>query len=269
MSRYDDYQFLTVSVDDGVATVTFSRPHRLNAVRSQDHTEMVRILRDLGDDDEVRAAVVTGAGKGFSIGGDFELLEEMIEHPDRVRGLMEEARALVYAHIDLHKPIIAAVNGVAAGAGLAFALLCDIVIAERGVRVTDGHIRGGLAAGDGGTLIWPLAVGLTKAKRYLLTGDWITAEEAERIGLITEVVEPGESVARATVYARRLAAGPQYAIRSTKQALNQWLRMGALTSFDYSLGLEGASFGSEEMKGAVRSLRETKVGAIPPDPATP
>jgi enoyl-CoA hydratase len=265
IGRYASYQFLSVQVSRGIAVVTFNRPETLNAVRSTDHAEMVQILRDLAQDDDVRVAVVTGAGRAFSVGGDLDLLDEMIDHPERLAGLMDEGRAMINGHIALHKPIVAAVNGYAAGAGLAFALLCDWIVADRGAKLADGHTRAGLAAGDGGALIWPLTVGLAKAKRYLLTGDWITAEEAERIGLITEVVEPGRCLERALAVAERLAAGPQLAISYTKQALNQWLRMGAITAFDYSLGLEIATFGTDEMRAATKSLRDTKIGGIPPE----
>ncbi len=264
--RYGDYRFLAVEVAGGIAVVTLNRPEALNACRLEDHAEMARILRDLARDETVRVAVVTGAGRAFSVGGDLALLEEMIEHPERLERLVADGREMIEAHIALDKPIVAAVNGYAAGAGLALALLCDYIVVDRDAQLADGHIRAALAAGDGGALIWPLTVGLVRAKRYLLTGDWITASEAERIGLVTEVVEPGCSLARALDVARRLASGPQQAIRSTKRALNQWLRLGAVTAFDYSLALEAATFGTEEMRRAVDGLRATRTPAIPPNP---
>jgi enoyl-CoA hydratase len=180
--------------------------------------------------------------------------------------LLHDAKAVIDAHEALDKPIIAAINGWAMGAGLAFALLCDMIYAERGVMMADGHIRAAIAAGDAGALIWPLTVGLTKSKRYLLTGDAIDADEAERIGLITEVVEPGTSLAVATAMARRLANGPQLAIRYTKRALNQWLRLGSVTAFDYSVALEMLTFRSADFRLAVENLKASKTPAIaPPD----
>jgi len=149
------------------------------------------------------------------------------------------------------------------GAGAAFALLCDFVIMEEHAMLADGHIRAALAAGDGGALIWPLAVGITRAKKYLLTGDWITATEAERIGLVTEVVPKGESVERAMAIARRLAAGPQTAISFTKQAVNSWLKLAVAPAFDYSLALEGLTMKLDDVPKALKGLRETGQGAIP------
>ena len=131
--------------------------------------------------------------------------------------------------------------------------------------VADGHIRAALSAGDGGTLIWPLTMGLTKAKKYLLTGDWIGAEEAERLGLVSEVVDAGRSLERAVDVARRFANGPQLAIRATKMALNQWLRLGQMASFDYSLALEFLSASDDDVPRALESLRARGAGAIEPD----
>jgi Enoyl-CoA hydratase/isomerase len=153
-------------------------------------------------------------------------------------------------------------NAVAKGGGATFALLCDYIIVERSTVLSDGHIRAALTAGDGGTLIWPLAMGLTKAKRYLLTGDNISVEDAERFGLVTEVVEDGQSRARAMDVARRLADGPQVAIRNTKVALNQWLRLGQTTSQDYALALQMLSGTHDDVLAALNSLKSGGVGAI-------
>jgi len=265
MMDYSGYKFLAIDVKDGIAFITINRPEKMNATDREGHGELPKILRDLALDDEVKVAVVTGAGKAFSIGGDLEMMEQMNAHPEQLIGLLDEARELVNAHIDLEKPIIAAINGYAMGAGAIFGLLCDFVIAERKAKMADGHVRAAVAAGDGGALLWPLTMGLAKAKRYLLTGDWITAEEAERVGLITEVVENGESLKRATQIAKRLVAGPQTAIRYTKRALNQWLRMGGAAVFDYSLALEMMTFVTDDTKNAIKDLKAKGPGAIPPE----
>ena len=267
MVDYSRYKYLAVDVRGAIAFITINRPDRMNACNREDHAEFPRILRDLARDDELKVAVVTGAGRAFSVGADLDLLEYMNTHPDELTELSNEAREIVNAHIDLEKPIIAAINGYAMGAAAIFGLLCDFVIVERQAKIADGHVRAALAAGDGGALIWPLAVGLTKAKRYLLTGDWINAQEAERIGLVTEVVEEGESLKRAAEIAERLAAGPQTAIRYTKRALNQWLRLGATTAFDYSLALEMMTFLTDDMRNAARDLKAKGPGAIPPERA--
>lgn len=266
MVDYGGYRYLDVDVRDGIAFIVINRPERLNACRLMDHREFSLVLRDIARDDTVKVAVVTGAGRAFSVGGDLELLERMLDQThDEAEQLFDDARELVLAHVDLDKPIVAAVNGYAMGAGAAFALLCDFIIMERQATIADGHIRAAIAAGDGGTLIWPLTVGLTKTKQYLLTGDGIGAEEAARIGLITEVVDEGQALERATEVAKRLAAGPQRAIRYTKRSLNQWLRNGVATSFDYSLALELRTMGSDEAAEALRALRDSKQPAIPKD----
>ena len=267
MVDYSGYRYLVVDVKDGIAFVTINRPDRLNACDREGHAEFPRILRDIARDDEVKVAVITGAGHAFSTGGDLDFLGYMNAHPDELPGLLDEVREMINAHIDLEKPVIAAINGLAMGAGAMFGLLCDFVIVERQAKIADGHIRAALAAGDGGVLILPLTVGLTRAKRYLLTGDWLSAQEAERIGLVTEVVEEGESLTRATEIAERLAAGPQTAIRYTKRALNQWLRLGATTAFDYSLALEMMTFVTDDMKNAIKDLKAKGPGAIPPEGA--
>lgn len=267
MANYDGYQFIEVDVRVGIAYLVLNRPERLNACSLDDHAEFSRVLRELARDDAVRVAVVTGAGRAFSVGGDLDLLESLVDGPEEdAERLFDDARELVLAHVDLDKPIVAAVNGYAMGSGAAFALLCDYIVMERQATIADGHVRAALAAGDGGALIWPLTVGLTNAKRYLLTGDGVDAAEALRIGLVTEVVDEGQSLERATAVATRLAAGPQQAIRYTKRVLNQWLRNGVATAFDYSLALEMRTMKSAEAADAIANLRASKRPAIPRDP---
>lgn len=265
---YNSYKFLDIVVDDGIACITINRPEAKNACDREGHSEFARILTDLARDDDVRAAVVTGAGRTFSVGGELELLEHLSSHPEDVPEVMDEARGIVNLHIALDKPIIAAINGVAMGAGLAFAMMCDWVVVERQARLADGHIRVALAAGDHASLVWPMCIGLMKSKRYLLTGDSIGAEEAERLGLVTEVVDEGMSLQRAMAVARRLADGPQTAIRHTKRSLNQWLRVGAAQTFEYSLALEFLAFSSSELKNALQAIRADGRTAISPEPRT-
>jgi enoyl-CoA hydratase len=265
-TTYSEFSYLDVEINDGVAIIHINRPEKSNACDSEGHRELSTILRVLQGDDAVRAAVITGRGSTFSAGGDLALIEAIHDSPVVSTQAMREAREVIQSHIDCEKPIVAAINGVGMGASLAFALLCDYVIIERTVKIADGHIRAALSAGDGGTLIWPLTVGLTKAKRFLMTGDWIEAEEAERLGLVTEVVDQGRSLERATQVAHRFAQGPQLAIRSTKVALNQWLRLGQMTSFDFSLALEFLAAAGDDVPNAIQDLRNRGIGAMPADP---
>jgi enoyl-CoA hydratase len=236
--NYDGYSFLAVEVHESIAFVTLNRPGQLNACNHADHEEYLQILKDLAADGDVRVALFTGAGRAFSAGAHHDYLEELVSGPEWLGPLHDQARGLVHGLIDFEKPLVTAVNGFAAGSGLVLALFSDIVIADRSATLADGHVRVAMAAGDGGVLIWPLAAGITKAKRYLLLGDGISAVEAERAGLVTEVVDDGESLTRATEFARRFVALPEQAVRYTKRALNQWLRLGASVAGDYSLGLQ-------------------------------
>lgn len=252
------YGFLDVSVREGIAYVVINRPERMNACSAEDHGEFAQVLRDLQADPEVRVTVLHGAGRAFSVGATYEYMERLTREPDLLAELQEQVHDLVHAHIDMDKPVVAAVNGVATGSGLMFALLSDYVIVEEDVKLADGHIRAALAAGDGGVLIWPMAVGITRAKRYLLTGDWISAQEAERIGLVTELVPKGAALGRATEVAERFRAMPELPVRYTKRAVNQWLAAGALNGFDYSVSLEMQSFalGGEGVRAALERLKE-------------
>ena len=263
MVDYKTYQHLLVDKRDGVALLTMNRPEVLNATNFQLHNELSRIWLDLGQDSEVRVAVITGTGNAFSAGGDFEMIEEAIGNPEVVASNMQEASDIVHNMINLDKPVISAINGVAVGAGLAVALLADISIASETARITDGHVRLGVAAGDHAAVIWPLLCGMAKAKYYLLTCDFLDGKEAERIGLVSMAVPPDKLMSTAMEVAQKLASGPQSAIRWTKRSLNQWLRMAAHTSFDYSLALEMLGFFGGDIKEGLQALKEKRSPDFP------
>jgi enoyl-CoA hydratase len=149
-------------------------------------------------------------------------------------------------------------NGVASGLGATIALFCDIIIAAKTARIGDPHVRVGIVAGDGGCVIWPLLVGPARAKEYLLTGDLVNAEEAERIGLINRVVAPEELYPTALALAQRLAAGAPKAIGWTKLSVNRWLKEGLNLIMDASLGLEWITFGTEDHREAVDAFLEKR-----------
>ena len=263
MTDYSSYQHLLVEKQDGVALLTMNRPEVLNATNFRLHYELSHIWLDLGQDPEVRVAVITGAGNAFSAGGDFEMIEQTIGNPEVVATTMTEAGDIVRNMINLDKPVVSAINGVAVGAGLAVALLADISIASDTARITDGHVRLGVAAGDHAAAIWPLLCGMAKAKYYLLTCDSLDGKEAERIGLVSLAVPADEVMPKAMEVARKLAAGSQPAIRWTKRALNQWLRMAGHTAFDYSLALEMLGFFGEDVKEGLQSLKEKREPDFP------
>ena len=258
MSRYDSYKHLRVEVKDNIALLTMDRPDVLNATNARLHYELSRIWVDIGDDPEVRVALITGAGRAFSAGGDLNGLRGTVGNSQEIARSMKEARDIVHNMVALDKPIVSAINGVAVGAGLAVALLADISIASDRARFTDGHVRLGVAAGDHACLIWPLLCGMAKTKYYLLTCDFLDGTEAERIGLVSKVVPHDELMSTAMQVARKLANGPQPAIQWTKRALNQWLRMAEHTSFDYSLSLEMLGFFGDDVKEGLDSLQEKR-----------
>lgn len=261
---YSSYHHLLVTVTDQVATVTINRPEVFNATNDVLHRELTTIWRDLGADPEVRVAVVTGAGEqAFSAGGDLADIEARAALPaeerfESVMRVMKEAEAIVYEMVNCEKIIISAINGVAVGAGLAVALMADISIIAEEARLTDGHARLGVAAGDHAAISWPLLCGMAKAKYYLLTCDFIDGREAERIGLVSKAVPRAELLSEAHAVARKLADGPQHALRATKKALNQWFRLGGITAFDYSLALEMLGFFSDAPKEGARAIIEKR-----------
>jgi len=236
---YSDFEYLDIDVRDHIAFITLNGPERGNTWGATGHREMSNVLRRIQVDDDVRVVVITGSGRAFAVGATTERFTEITSGDPLVAyRAMTEVREMVYSAIDCDVPVITAVNGPINGSALTFALMTDLIIVERQVTIRDAHVLGSLTAGDGGVLTWPLAMGLVRTKRFLFTGDPLTAEEAERLGLITEVVDTGTSLARATELAARLAAAPQMALRTTKRALNQWLRAGAVTAFDVSVAFE-------------------------------
>ena len=255
---YDGYQRLAFDYPaPRVLRVTFNRPERYNALDAIGHREITYVWREIDEDPEVNAVVLTGAGKAFSAGGDFDMIDETIEDFEARARTWKEARDLVYNIINCGKPIISAINGPAVGAGLVAGLMADVSIVARSVSLTDGHTRLGVAAGDHAAIIWPLLCGMAKAKYYLLTCDRLSGEEAERIGLVSLCVDDDELQIRAVETAARLAGGAQSAIRWTKYSLNNWLRMAGPT-FDTSTALEMLGFTSPDAKEGVLALREKR-----------
>ncbi|HXW33621.1 MAG TPA: enoyl-CoA hydratase/isomerase family protein, partial [Acidimicrobiales bacterium] len=241
----------------GVVTVTLNRPEVLNAANVRMHREMSQIWRVIDEDDEARAALVTGAGRAFSAGGDLEMIEEMISDHDALLTQLRDAGAIVEEVLSARKPIVSAINGVAVGAGLAVALLADVSVIGASARISDGHTRLGVAAGDHAALLWPLLCGMARAKYYLLTSDFIDGPEAERIGLVSRCVPDDQVLSEATAIAERLANGSPNAVRWTKRALNQWMRQ-SLPIFGESLALEMLGFAGPEAAEGLAAVRERR-----------
>jgi enoyl-CoA hydratase len=258
---YGDYRHLTFDLDAaGVLLITINRPEVMNATNARLHWELTQVWLTVDADPAARVALITGAGKAFSAGGDLEWVEEMAGNPEALARTMREASDLVYRLIDLDKPVVSAINGVAVGAGLVVALLADVSIISETARLTDGHTRLGVAAGDHAAIIWPLLCGMAKAKYYLLTSEFLDGREAERIGLVSLCVAPDRLMDTAREVATRLARGSQPSIRWTKRALNNWLRQAG-PIFDQSLALEMLTFMGPDVREGARAIREKR----PPD----
>jgi enoyl-CoA hydratase len=240
-----------------VLLITIDRPEKLNATDERLHSELARVWRDVARDPDAAAVVVTGAGRAFSAGGDLEMVERMSGDYRRVAAMAGEAAELVLSMIDCETPIVSAINGTAVGAGLAVALMADISVIGESVRLTDGHIRLGVGAGDHAVLLWPLLCGMAKAKYYLLTADFIDGPEAERIGLVSRCVPDGQVLDEALEIAQRIAAGPRQAARWTKRTLNHWLRV-AVPAFDASVAYEMLSFMGQDVREGASALRERR-----------
>ena len=262
---HSNYVHLQVEIrkETGVAVVRINRPDKYNAMNMRLHFEIGRVWRDLDADQRVRVIIITGNGPAFSAGGDTDMTLAMTNDVEIRRHVFEDARAIVKEMIECSKPIISAVNGAAVGAGMVVAVLADISIASSTAVFGDGHTKIGVAAGDHACAIWPLAMGMAKAKLYLLTGENIPATTAEKLGLISEVVEKDKVFQRAEELALTLARGPQHALRATKYSLNQWLRQSILTSMDTSLALEILNFSEPDAKEGIQSFIEKRKPKFP------
>jgi enoyl-CoA hydratase len=255
---YDEFTSLELDrPEPWILRLTLNTPGKLNAVGHEAHGHLAAIWNAIDLDDETRVVLVRGADGAFSSGGDLALVEDIARDWETRLRVFHEARDLVYNIVDCSKPIVAAIEGPAVGAGLAVALLADVSIATPTARIVDGHTRLGVAAGDHAVLVWPLLCGMAKAKYHLLLCEPVSGEEAERIGLVSLCVPADELEERALDVARRLAAGSQAAIRHTKLALNNWLKLAG-PAFDASLALEFLDMTGPDVAEGVAAVRERR-----------
>ena len=258
MGRYDHYEMLSVTNEDRILTITLERPDQLNAVNTRLHTELSRVFADAKADPEADVVVLTGRGRAFSAGGDLDWMDHAIENPESFEEVAREAKDIVFSQLDLDKPLICKMNGHAIGLGASLACLCDIVVAADTAKIGDPHVSVGLVAGDGGALIWPQLCGYTKARYYLFTGEAMTAAEAERIGLVSQVVPAAELDATVDALARKIAKGPLKAIRWTKITTNLPLKAIFHSHFDAGLAYELMSNRTADHREAVSAFREKR-----------
>jgi enoyl-CoA hydratase len=259
VSRYErEFSSLQFAASDtGILELVIANPGRLNAVTETMHRDLALVWRAVDLDDAVRVVLVRGEGANFSAGGDFGMIDRMIADEATLLRVWKEASDLVYNLINCSKPVVSAIRGSAVGAGLAVALLADVAVAADNARILDGHTRLGVAAGDHAVLIWPLLCGLAKARYYLLTNKSLSGAEAERIGLVAVAVPDAQVLESAFEVARTLAAGSGTAMRWTKHALNNWLRLAG-PSFDTSLALEFLGFRLADVREGLAAARDKR-----------
>ncbi|ALJ16362.1 enoyl-CoA hydratase/isomerase family protein [Sphingopyxis macrogoltabida] len=255
--RYAKYKSLKFDrPHDRVIRITMTSQLKLGVMDADMHREVSEVWRDVDSDDSVSAIIITGAGKSFSAGGDLNHEIKVARDHDLRMQTMKETRDLVYNMVHCSKPIVSGIRGWAVGAGLAAGLLADVSIAARDANFMDGHTKIGIAAGDCAMIIWPLLVSMAKAKYYLLCCERMTGEEAERIGLVSLVVDDADVETKAVEIATRLAMGPPAATRWTKYSLNSWIR-NAGPIFDASVAYEFMGFaGPEGIEGMTAFLEK-------------
>lgn len=254
---YSHYHCIKTERTGKVLTVSLNRPEALNAVNGELHRELSTIFADIAGDAETQAVVLTGTGRAFCAGGDIKWMSDL-QDPEGLIRTLKDGRKIIVDMLEVEQPIIAAVNGVATGLGATLALFSDVIFAADNARIGDPHVRVGIVAGDGGAIIWPWLVGVARAKEYLMTGDLIPAQEAERIGLINHVIPADQLQAKALEFATRLANGPTKAIRWTKVSVNKILRDTVNLVLDTSIALEGHTFHTADHKEAVKAFVEKR-----------
>ena len=248
MTRYAKYHDLKIEVSNRVATVTINRPEARNAINQRLIRELRTVWDDLADDPAVYVVLLTGAGQWFSVGGDVKAMAERPGGDVLEEGEVHDpmiSRRLVTRQLELDKPIICAINGDCIGLAATHALLSDITVMS-------------LVAGDGSTVIWPLLIGVNKAKEYLMRGTLLKGREAERIGLVNHCVPAAEVLEKARAIAQELADGPSWAIRWTKLSINQIVKERVNHLLEASMALEQVTFATADHREATRSFKEKR-----------
>ena len=254
-----NYKSLRYEVDGHLALLTLNRPEVLNAIDDDMHHDLLEVLLRIRGETNVRAVLFAAEGKAFSAGGDLDEVVTLQGDPQKRARMCDTGQRIIHALIDIPVPVVTALHGDAMGLGASVALGGDIVVASKTARIADPHVKVGLVAGDGGVLFWPASIGMHRARRYLLTGDLLPAEDAHRFGLVTDLTDtPEECKATARKIAEKIAALPPIAVRGTKRALSALLKARAREAFDLSMAYEQWSAGSEDILEAVAAFKERR-----------
>ncbi|HEY1741069.1 MAG TPA: enoyl-CoA hydratase/isomerase family protein [Acidimicrobiia bacterium] len=249
--QYDLSDVVRVEADGPVRIVRLNRPEQLNAVNADLHLAITQLFPQLSADRDARAAVITGEGRAFSAGGDFEFLDGMANDRDLRAAVIAEGRELVLNMLRCRVPVVAAVNGPAVGLGCSVVALSDVVYMAESAYLADPHVTVGLVAADGGPLTWPLHTSLLLAKEYAFTGDRISAARAEQIGLANHVCANDEVLPAAIAAAHKIAALPRQAVEATKRVLNLHAEHAVLATIDFAMAAETQSFDTPELRANV------------------
>jgi enoyl-CoA hydratase len=249
---------VVVTTDGPVRIVTLNRPDTLNATDAELHHAITAVWDDLARDADARAVVLTGAGTAFSAGGDFGLLQNMIDDVEVRAATLDEGKTLVRSMLALEIPIVGAVNGPAVGLGCSLVSLCDLVLIAPNAHLADPHVALGLVAADGGAIAWPFLTGLLRAKEHLFLGTRISAEEAVAAGLATRI--SADPLGEAVELAHRIAKLPPQAVVETKRILNAGLRSAMDQLLDDGIAAESRSFDTPELQANLVRLRPAEPG---------
>ncbi|HEY0440954.1 MAG TPA: enoyl-CoA hydratase-related protein [Xanthobacteraceae bacterium] len=251
---------LKFRIEDGLATITLDRPDRMNAFTFEMIEAWTAALERCRRDDAVKVVVVTGTGTAFCSGGDIVEMGDRLAHPPAQRKdeLFEKIQRIPLTLEDLDKPVIAAVNGAATGAGMDLALMCDLRYAARGARFAETYVRVGLVPGAGGAHFLPRIVGPSKALELFFTGDFIDAEEAHRIGIVNQVFDDAALAREVEKIARKIARAPTLTLRMIKRAVYQGMRNDLRTNLDLISSHYAVITSTPEHHKAVQSFIEAR-----------
>lgn len=258
MVDYSGYKYIKFEKSGRTMTMTFNKPDVLNAMTAEMHEETSRVFYDLGMDHSIDIVIVTGEGRAFSAGGDIAGMREMYDKPEMFETSIMEAKKIIFGILDCEKVLICKMNGDAVGLGATIGLFCDVIFAADHARLGDPHVRVGLAAGDGGAVIWPQLIGYARAKEYLLTGDLITAPDAAEMGLINHVVPAAELDERVDQFAKKLGSGAMKSIKWTKVAINIGLKQLAHSMMDTCMAYEALSNRTGDHLEAINAFEERR-----------
>ncbi|MDH6628980.1 2-(1,2-epoxy-1,2-dihydrophenyl)acetyl-CoA isomerase [Streptomyces sp. LBL] len=248
------------TTDNQVCRITLNRPEALNALTPDQRERIIQLLSEASADPDVRAVVITGTGRGFCAGADLRGAATTGQRTagDVARTLRTGAQRLIAAVLDCEKPVIAAVNGTAAGLGAHLALACDLVLAAETARFIEVFVRRGLVPDGGGAYLLPRLVGPQRAKELMFFGDALTATDAERLGLVNRVVPDAELDKTAREWAARLAAGPTRALALTKQLVNASLDTDRTAAFAAEAAAQEINMTTADAQEGVRSFVERR-----------